>query len=283
MPLFNRAALIGVGLIGGSLALDAKKAGLIGSVAAASRRTETLETAKRRGIADFTTLDVVECVRGADLVVLASPVSAMPGIIKSIADKLDGGAILTDVGSVKGFLVELIEQSVLDPSRYVPGHPIAGSEKFGPEAAVEGLFKGKKFILTPTKNTNRDAALKIRKLWEGIGMNVVEMDPFRHDAVLAVTSHLPHLVAYALVNTLMKEKENEPDILDFTAGGFHDFTRIAASSPEMWRDIFLANRSNLIQVLKKFKAAINEIEDLIGRNDAEELWSKLDAVRKFRK
>ncbi len=282
MSRFNRVSLLGAGLIGGSLALEGKNKGLFGHVVASSRRTETLDTALERGIADSATLDVVECVRGANLVVLAVPVVAMEKIAEAIAPALKSETIVTDVGSVKGRIVESIENILPYPSRFVPGHPVAGSEHFGPEAAVEGLFKGKQCILTPTKKTDPEALASVRGLWEAMGMQVVEMDPHRHDRLLATTSHLPHIVAYALVETLMNVKNTDPNVLDFTAGGFHDFTRIAASSPDMWRDIFLMNPSNLIEMIGKFTGSLDEMQKLIENRNGEGLRNRLEKARRLK-
>jgi len=282
MPLFENVALFGVGLIGGSLALDAKRKGLFGHVTACSRRAETLDAALQKGIADKTTLDPIECAKGADLVVLAAPVSSMEPIAKAIAPALERNTIVTDVGSVKGQIVEKIERAIPYPSRFVPGHPVAGRERFGTEAAVEGLFAGKRCVLTPTKTTDKEALRAVRALWEGVGMKVLEMDPQRHDRVLAATSHLPHLVAYALVEAVMRARETDPDILDFTAGGFHDFTRIAASSPDMWRDIFLMNSSHLDEMIDVFSSALDELKKVIGSHDGIELQKKLEEIRRVK-
>jgi len=280
MPLFDKVALFGVGLIGGSLALDAKRKGLFGHVTASSRHAETLDKALRKGIADRTTLDALECAKGADLVVLAVPVSAMEEVAKAIAPGLGEKTIITDVGSVKGQMIRAVERAIPYPSRFVPGHPVAGSERFGPQAAVEGLFEGKRCVLTPTETTDRKALRVVQALWEGVGMKVVEMDPVQHDWVLAATSHLPHLVAYAMVETVLRARKTAPDVFDYAAGGFHDFTRIAASSPDMWRDIFLMNSESLNELTELFMSTLSELKKIIASHDGVELRKMLESARR---
>lgn len=283
MPLFERVALFGVGLIGGSLSLDARRENLFGYVKASSRRRESLEAALKRGIADDITTDPVECARDADLVVLAVPVMAMEDLAAKIAPSLGEKTIVTDVGSVKGDMVEKIEKTIPYSSMFVPAHPVAGSERYGPDAAVEGLFKDKWNIVTPTEKTDRESVDKIRALWEGVGMKVSEMDPHRHDKVLAAISHLPHVVAYALVDAVMRINNEDPETVNLAAGGFHDYTRIAASSPEMWRDIFIMNSSSLRETIDMFKTALDELTEMIKNSRGGELEERLDEIRRFKK
>ncbi len=282
MPLFNRVAIIGPGLIGGSLALDAKEKGLFGHVVASSRRQETLDAALKMKSADEVTTDIERCVEGADLVMMAAPMGAMEEVARKISEKLEEKTIVTDAGSVKGDLVKKIENALPYPSRYVPGHPIAGSEKYGPESATIGLFKGKKCILTPTDTTDTEALDKVRQMWEGVGMTVTEMDPFRHDRLLAVTSHLPHIVAYALVEALMQVRRTDPEVMDFIAGGFQDFTRIAASSPDMWRDIFMLNSANLEETVQQFVRCLNDLKGKALGEDEKGLWDRLEQSRRLK-
>lgn len=278
-PKFNRVSILGVGLIGGSLALDAKAAGWFGHVTGCGRSIENLKRAKAAGIVDEYTTDQVEAVRSADLVVLAAPVAAFITIAKEIARALKEGAIVTDVGSVKGKLVEELEAALGSRVKFVPAHPVAGSEKSGAAAAIRGMFKGRRCILTPTSRTDAQALEIIKGLWQALGMTVVMMDPYRHDILLAATSHLPHLVAYTLVETVLRIKEKEPDVLDFAVGGFHDFTRIAGSSPEMWRDIFLLNSKAVLEMLDRFDDVAKGLREMIRRQDGESLLRLFERSR----
>jgi len=282
MALFDRVAIIGPGLIGGSLALEAKEKGLFGHVVASSRKQETLDAALKAKSADEVTTELARCAKGADLVMMAVPMGAMESVARKISESLDEKTIISDVGSVKGDLVGKIKDILPYPSRYVPGHPIAGREKFGPTAATPGLFSGKRCILTPDGSTDPDALEKIRQLWEGVGMTITIMDPYRHDRLLAVTSHLPHIVAYAMVETLIRAKENDPEVTDFTAGGFQDFTRIAASSPDMWRDIFLMNSDNLDEIIELFIQCLNDLRSKATSKDEKRLWEKLENSRRLK-
>lgn len=282
MPLFNRVALIGVGLIGGSLGLEAKQRGLFGHVVASGRRRDTLESALKMKSADEVTTDIAQCARGADLVMMAVPVAAMEQVARKISESVEEKTVVTDVGSVKGETVKKIEDALPYPSRYVPGHPVAGSEKFGPQAATTGLFEGKRCILTPTDSTDKQALSKVRQMWEGVGMTVTEMDPFRHDRLLAVTSHLPHIVAYALMEALMQVRETDPEVTNFTAGGLQDFTRIAASSPDMWRDIFMLNSSNLNEIVDRFIQCLHDLKNKAMSKDEKGLWESLEQSRRLK-
>lgn len=276
---FERVAIIGVGLIGGSLSLEARDTGWFGYVTGCGRTTPNLEVAKKAGIIDEYTNDPVEAVEGADLVILATPVTSIVGLAETIAPALKKGAIVTDVGSVKGEMVTELEEALGTDARLVAGHPVAGSEEFGAAAAVKGLFKGRRCILTPTDKTDKEALELITGLWQTTGMEVVEMDPFAHDRIMAAISHLPHLVAYALVETVLKLKESEPGVMDFAAGGFHDFTRIAGSSPEMWRDIFQLNSDAVLEILDSYNQVLADLKDLIERGDWEALEKTFERSR----
>ena len=283
---FERVAIIGVGLIGGSLSLEARGAGLFGHVTGCGRTIPNLEVAKKAGIIDEYTNDPVEAVEDADLVILATPVTSIVGLAKTIAPALKKsakkGVIVTDVGSVKGEMVTELEEALGTNARLVAGHPVAGSEKFGAAAAVKGLFKGRRCILTPTDKTDKDALKLITGLWQTAGMEVIEMDPFTHDRIMAAISHLPHLVAYALVETVLKLKESEPGVMDFAAGGFHDFTRIAGSSPEMWRDILMTNRRAVLAAMDALDENLCHLRDLLSVGDAPGIEKFLASAKRRR-
>ncbi len=254
-----RLCVIGVGLIGGSLARSARARGLVGEIVGCGRDEGQLKRALQLGVVDrYSTFPEV-AVAGADLVVLAVPVGAIGALYARIHPHLEPEAVVTDVGSVKGSVVEDVRAAVgAVPSRFVPGHPIAGTEKSGVEASFDGLFDGRCTILTPLPETDPAALEAVRALWTGVGARVVEMDLAHHDEVLAATSHLPHLLAYALVDMLAAMAEQR-EIFQFAAGGFRDFTRIASSDPVMWRDICLHNRAAIVPLLRRYAA---ELEDL---------------------
>ncbi|NTW57835.1 MAG: prephenate dehydrogenase/arogenate dehydrogenase family protein, partial [Nitrospirae bacterium] len=236
MLFFNKVTIIGVGLIGGSLARVMKAQKLAGEIHGAGRSRETLEQAIRLGVIDHMGQSSAHAVEHADLVVLAAPVGTFEPIVREIAPHMKKGAILTDVGSVKGMLVRTLEGLLPSGVHFVPGHPIAGREKHGVDAATDTLFQGAKCILTPTDRTDSGALDAVKALWAAAGMNVVLMDPDRHDHIFAAVSHLPHAAAYAMVSTVAEFSSEADNYITFSGAGFRDFTRIAASSPEMWRD-----------------------------------------------
>lgn len=279
---FERVSIIGVGLIGGSLALDAKATGWFGHVVGCGRSIENLKVAKAAGVLEEYTIRQADAVRGADLVVLATPVATFKAIAKEIAPVIKKGAIVTDVGSVKGKQVGELEDAFGTGVKFVGGHPVAGSEKAGAAAATRGLFKGRICILTPTPRTDPQAMELIRGLWRAVGMTPVLIDPYRHDLLLAATSHLPHLVAYALVETILRMKETDPDVLDYAAGGLYDFTRIAGSSPEMWRDIFQLNSIAVLEMFDRFETVAKDLRNAIERQDWESLLRLFEKSRRAR-
>ncbi|MFO7994202.1 MAG: prephenate dehydrogenase/arogenate dehydrogenase family protein, partial [Marinobacter sp.] len=241
-PLFQRVAVIGLGLIGGSLARAIRENGLAVTVVGTDKRPEELALGKELGIIDEAAGSVAEVVAGSDLVVLAVPVKAIRTVLEEIRPHLGCNAVLTDVGSTKTSFVNDVREVFGElPAKVIPGHPIAGSEKSGIRAADSALFANHKVILTPAENVSQPDLDKLKDLWEGCGATVLTMSVAYHDEVLAATSHLPHLIAFSLVDTLAGEDENL-DIFRYAAGGFRDFTRIAASDPVMWHDIFLSNR-----------------------------------------
>lgn len=264
--------IIGVGLIGGSFALALKDAGIVGEVVGVGRGVENLETAVRLGIIDRYTTDPVEGVKDADLIFLATPVLAIGSVMERIASHLKPGAILTDGGSVKASIVEMVEPHLPDSVHFVPGHPIAGTEHSGAEAAFATLYQDRRCILTPTKRTNTDALQTVQALWEAAGSEVVVMDVEKHDRVLAAISHLPHMVAYALVVAGSSYDRYEENVLEYSAGGFRDFTRIASSDPTMWRDIALTNKDALLEMMSHFEQFFAELKEDIASGDSQKLY-----------
>jgi len=268
---FNKVTIIGVGLIGGSLAKVMKAQKLCGEIHGAGRSRETLEQAIKLGVVDHIGRGSAHAVEHADLVVLATPVGTFESIVREIAPHLMKGAILTDVGSVKGGLVRTIEGLLPAGVHYVPGHPIAGREKHGVGAASEELFRGTKCILTPTAKTDAKALEAVTALWTAAGMNVVIMEPEQHDHIFAAVSHLPHAAAYAMVSTVAEFSAGADNYTTFSGAGFRDFTRIAASSPEMWRDICLLNGKNIVEMIEQYQFALNRIKKAVKHNDGQSL------------
>jgi prephenate dehydrogenase len=270
--LIPRLAVIGVGLIGGSLALALKKAGAVGEVVGCGRGKPNLETAVALGVVDRYSRDPAEAVRGADVVFLATPVRSLARVTQSLLPGLKPGAILTDGGSVKGEVIRTIEPLLPDTVHFVPGHPIAGTDKSGAEAAFATLYRGRRCILTPTDKTDRGALELVARVWETAGSEVVLMDVEKHDRVLAAISHLPHMVAYSLVNAVSTYDRYEENILEYSAGGFRDFTRIASSDPTMWRDIALTNRDALLEMMERFERFFAELKEDVRSGEGEKLF-----------
>jgi prephenate dehydrogenase len=268
---FKKATIIGVGLIGGSVARVLKARNLAGEIHGAGRSRDTLERAIRLGVIDRMGQSSVHAVEQADLVVLATPVGTFESIVREVGPHLRPGAILTDVGSVKGDLVRRLEDLLPPGVHYVPAHPIAGRERHGVEAASEELFRGARCILTPTERTDETALEAVASLWKEAGMQVLTMAPDRHDHVFAAVSHLPHAAAYAMVNTVVEFSEGADSYLSFSGAGFRDFTRIAASSPEMWRDICLLNGRNIVEMIEHYQFSLNRIKKAIKHKDGRRL------------
>lgn len=266
---FNKVTIIGVGLIGGSLAKVLKAKNLVGRITGTGRSRQTLDLALELGVIDQADQDAKNAVQDADLVVLASPVGIFETIAREIAPHLKKGAILTDVGSVKGRLVTLIEDHIPPGVHFVPAHPIAGKEKFGVAEAAEALFQGAKCILTPTKKTDPKAFDVVRELWTAAGATVIVMDPDLHDKVFAAISHMPHVAAYAMMSAVAALNTGTEDYLSFSGAGFKDFTRIAASSPEIWKDICLMNRDNIVQMIDRYQSALDQFkQELLAKDPA---------------
>ncbi len=283
MPVhFKKVVIIGVGLIGGSLGLAGKQKGLFGEVVGVGRNKANLEMAVRMGAVDSYYHDPAKACSDADLIVLATPVERILSVGREVAPHLRKGACLTDVGSVKEALVNGLEGMMPDGVRFVGGHPIAGSEESGASAATPDLFEGARTILTPTPSTDPEALRDLRSLWEGVGSTVLEMDAAEHDSLLAAVSHLPHMVAYALVNTLSGMKEDRPEISSFAAGGFKDITRIASSHPEMWVEICKMNREEIVKMIGRFESALGRIKMQMEGDNFEELTRSFEGAREFR-
>jgi prephenate dehydrogenase len=269
--MINRLALIGVGLIGGSLARALRDAGHVREVIGYGRGLANLQRAVALGVADRVETSLSAAVRDADMVVLATPVGSMAGILSAIAPYLAKDAIITDVGSVKATIAAAARSALGEKlSNFVPGHPIAGTERTGVEASFSSLFVGRRVVLTPLPETSVEAVTRVRAMWQAAGAEVVSMSVEHHDAVLAATSHLPHLLAYALVDMLARLDDSR-EIFAYAAGGFRDFTRIASSDPEMWRDISLANRDAIVSMLKKYRAEVDGLIKAVSAGDGEKL------------
>lgn len=268
---FKQVAIIGVGLIGGSLGMILRRKALADHVVGIGRRIENLKAAVELGAIDRYVADPKESVREADLVILATPVDTYERHLKEWAHCLAPGAIVSDVGSVKGTLVEKSEAAMPAGVHFVGAHPIAGKEKTGVAAGSDQLFKGARCILTPTKKTNPEALERVKQLWEETGAILLTMDPHVHDQILGAVSHLPHVAAFALMNALADLRDHQVPSLDLaghSGGGLRDTTRIAASSPEMWRDIFLWNRDNVVSFIDGYERALEELKQLIKAGDA---------------
>lgn len=265
--LIPRLCIIGVGLIGGSLARALREADAVGEIVGAGRGEENLRAAVRLGVIDRYDTDPTRAVEGASIVVVAVPLGAISAVLRAIAPHLAPDCILTDVGSAKGSVVADVERIYgYFPPNFVPGHPIAGTEKSGVEASFAALFQRRRVILTPLAETAAAAYRLIRQMWELTGAEVVDMGVRHHDAVLAATSHLPHLLAYALVDTLAR-LDDRAAVFRYAAGGFRDFTRIASSDPQMWHDICIANREQLLEMIALFSADLARLAEFIRSDD----------------
>jgi len=281
--LFKQMAVVGVGLIGGSLAKAVKERKLAGEVLGVGRQEGRLQRAQEQGIIDDYSARVNGALREADLVVVATPVGVIVDLIREMVPFLKKGCIITDVGSVKKKVVDKVEEFIPGSLYFVGSHPIAGTENSGFEASIPTLFEGRKCIITPVETTNSHALEKVKELWTRVGATVVCMDGDTHDEVLAAVSHLPHIVAYSMVNSLLAIEGFEETIFSFSAGGFEDFTRIAASHPEMWRDIALMNKDKLLAAIKLFQDYLNELKEAIAKEDAEKLCAEFEKSRRFKK
>ena len=281
---FERVALIGIGLIGSSLARVLRRSKLAGEIVACARREETLDKVRALALADRVTADPAEAVKGADLVVISTPLSAYAEIGRRIAPALKPGAVLTDVGSVKEAVIRDLKPALPAGVHLVPGHPVAGTEHSGPESGFAELFEDRWCILTPLPGGDAGAVQRVTQLWQAAGMRVVTMDAEHHDKVLAITSHLPHLIAYTIVGTATDLEETlKSEVVKFSAGGFRDFTRIAASDPVMWRDIFLNNREAVLEMLQRFTEDLTALQRAIRWGEGEKLEDLFTRTRAIRR
>jgi prephenate dehydrogenase len=276
---FQKVTIIGLGLIGGSLAWALKKSGELGEVFGIDVDEKSIDHAIKKRMIDSGSKEVEKGVKGSEIIVIATRVGLIAEIAKSIFTIASKGSLITDVGSVKEKIVRDIEGSIPPHLHFVGGHPIAGGERSGVWVADHQLFVEKRCILTPTLKTNAGALAKVRKLWEIVGARVFTMDPSTHDRLFAYVSHLPHAVAYSLINAVASQKEPD-NILDFSGGGLRDYTRIGASSPDMWCDIFLTNKENMIETIEGFKKVLENIRSLIEREDIQGLKRELSKAVK---
>jgi len=279
---FNEICIVGLGLIGGSFALNLKLKGFPGKITAVDINPEAVEKGIELKIIDKGSLKY-SIVSSADLIVIATPVGVYRNVIENLKPYIKEGTVVTDLGSVKGKLVYTCEKLLNGVALFIGGHPIAGTEKSGVENAVENLFVNAKFIVTPTESTDTDALEKVKKLWRNLGSEVIEMEPFYHDKVFAAVSHLPHVVAYSIVSAIDElSADLKTNLFDYTGGGFRDFTRIAMSDPVMWRDICIENSENILRSIESFKRAIEEVERLIRAKDREKLEEFFEKAREKR-
>lgn len=283
-PLFGRIALIGFGLIGGSIARAARAQGLAGEIVATARSPATRVRVQELGIVDRVVDTNAEAVKDADLVILSIPVGACGPVAKEIAPHLKPGAIVSDVGSVKGMVLRDMAVHLPKTVHFIPAHPVAGTEHSGPDSGFAELFINRWCILTPPPDADPAAVEKLAAFWRALGANVETMAADHHDLVLAVTSHLPHLIAYTIVGTADElEDVTQAEVLKFSAGGFRDFTRIAASDPTMWRDVFLANKDAVLEMLGAFQEDLSKLTRAIRRGDGEALFDHFTRTRAIRR
>jgi cyclohexadieny/prephenate dehydrogenase len=283
-PLFNRLALIGVGLIGSSIARAAREKGAVGSIVATARSAATRQRVVELGIADEVVETNAEAVVGADLVIVCIPVGACGPVAKEIGPYLAPGVTVSDVGSVKASVLNEMAPHLPAGVHFIPAHPVAGTEYSGPDSGFATLFVNRWCILTPPPDADSQAVERLKKFWQALGANVETMTAEHHDLVLAVTSHLPHLIAYTIVGTADELAQvTRSEVLQFSAGGFRDFTRIAASDPTMWRDVFLANKNAVLEMLGRFNEDVGRLTRAIRNGDGDALFDHFTRTRAIRK
>ena len=282
--IYNRVALIGLGLIASSMAHAMKAKGLAGHVAGHAKTAATRAAALEIGFCDSVHATAAEAVADADLVVLAVPVGAMAEVAAEIGPRLKPGACVTDVGSVKQAVIDAVAPHIPDDVAFVPGHPLAGSEHSGPHSGFASLFSNRWCLLTPTAQSTPEAVARLRSLWEGMGSNVDTMDAPHHDLVLAVVSHTPHLIAYTMVGVADHlRRVSNSEVIKYSASGFRDFTRIAASDPTMWRDVFLTNKDATLDILGRFTEELFVLQRAIRMGDGEQLHAYFTRTRAIRR
>jgi len=280
----KKVAFVGMGLINSSLARDLKIKKFYLSSSAYSRRLSTINKIKKLKLVDFASSNIEKTIKEADIIIVGIPVAAYQEVFKKICNNIKPGAIITDVGSVKKEVINSVKKYIPKNIDFVPGHPIAGTENSGPESGFAGLFKNGWCILTPNKNTSKDSVKIIKYMWQLVGMKVDIMDSNYHDEVLAITSHIPHIIAYSIVGTIANLQTTiKKEVIKYAASGFRDFTRIAASDPIMWRDIILYNRQSILKMLNLFKKDLSKLEHAIENNDDKFLLNLFTKTRKIRK
>jgi len=283
-PLFERLAIVGFGLIGSSIARAVKRLNLARAIVAIDREEPVLERVRALGLADEGMTDIVAGVRGADLVILCVPVGAYAAVTRAMAAALSAGAIVSDVGSVKGAVIAEMQPHLPKGVHFIPAHPVAGTEHSGPDAGFATLFHNRWCILTPPDGADEGAVEKVRAFWAAMGANVEVMSAQHHDLVLAITSHVPHLIAYNIVGTAADlEEVTQGEVIKFSAGGFRDFTRIAASDPTMWRDVFLNNKEAVLEMLGRFNEDLASLQRAIRWGDGEALFNLFTRTRAIRR
>ena len=282
--IYDRVALIGLGLIAGSMSLAMRRAGLAGRIVGTARSAETREVAREIGLVDEVFETAAEAVKDADLVVLAVPVGAMASVAREIGPHLKPGATVTDVGSVKRAVIRAVAPHIPKGVHFIPGHPLAGTEHSGPRSGFAELFDNRFCILLPPEDVDVGALADLRTLWQGMGANVEEMDPDHHDLVLAVTSHAPHLIAYTMVGVADDlRRVTDKEVIKYSAAGFRDFTRIAASDPTMWRDVFLNNKDATLEILGRFTEELFALQRAIRTGDGDYLFEYFTRTRDIRR
>ena len=280
----KKVAFIGMGLINSSLARDLKIKKFYLSSSAYSRRLSTINKIKKLKLVDVDSSNIEKTIKEADIIIVGIPVAAYQEVFKKICNHIKPGAIITDVGSVKKEVINSVKKYIPKNVDFVPGHPIAGTENSGPESGFAGLFKNGWCILTPNKNTSKNSVKIIKYMWQLVGMKVDIMDSNYHDEVLAITSHIPHIIAYSIVGTIANLQTTiKKEVIKYAASGFRDFTRIAASDPIMWRDIILYNRQSILKMLNLFKKDLSKLEHAIENNDDKFLLNLFTNTRKIRK
>ena len=282
--VYDRVALIGLGLIASSMFWAIKRAGLAGEVTGYARSQETRDTARRIGLCDRVCDTAREAVEGADLVVLCVPVGAMGQVAADLAPALKPGATISDVGSVKRAVIDAVAPHIPSGVHFIPAHPLAGTEHSGPESGFESLFDNRWCLLVPDNGADEQAIVALQQLWQGMGANVDRMDPAHHDLVLAVTSHAPHLIAYTMVGVADDlSRVTDSEVINYSAAGFRDFTRIAASDPTMWRDVFLSNKDATLEILGRFTEELFALQRAIRREDGAHLHDYFTRTRQIRR
>ena len=282
--MFNKVCIIGCGLIGSSIARAIKKKSLSKEVVSSNRSDLTNKKVIELKIVDNSSSDIKKMVEGSDLTIVATPLSSYKDVISKIKNSLKSGSLLTDVGSVKANVISLIEKNIPKDVSWISSHPIAGTEESGPESGFSELFENRWCILTPSKKANDKDIRLLETFWKKIGSKVDIMDAKQHDYILSITSHIPHLIAYNIVNTTLEvQDKKESDIVKYSAGGLRDFTRIAASNPVMWRDVFIQNKKNTSQMIDNFIANLEDLKKAIENEDGEKLEEIFVKTKKIRK